>query len=394
MLPPVPVLTLIDSVHFDGGAERLAVELATRLDRTRYAPLLCVTRGERTDREPAEEAAVAQLREAGVPVLWLERGSRADLLVWRRFVATLRRRRVGVLHAHKFGSNVWGAVMGSLAGVPAVVSHEHTWAYDDRRRMLLDRHVVARGSDAVIAVSTEDRRRMIELEGMPAARVRYIPNGIVTPAPGDGARVRAELGLADDVPLVGAIGTMRPQKAFEVLVDAAATLRERVPGVRVAIVGEGPEQERLAAQVEALGLSDTVLLLGYRADVPDVLHALDVVVNCSDFEGQPLAILEAMEAARPIVATRVGGTPDLLDDGVHALLVSPRDPAAVAEAVERLLADRGAARALGERARARRRDEFDIARTVARVEDLYAELLAAKGVGVGAGASASARRAS
>jgi glycosyltransferase involved in cell wall biosynthesis len=370
-------MTLIDTLRVQGGAERLAIELAVRLDRERFAPAVCVTRWAPEWHHPLDDPGLEALRAAGVPVIGLKRYGKLDVRPWRRFVGMLRSGRVGVLHAHKFGSNVWAALLGPLAGVPAVVAHEHTWSYEGQvARRLLDRHVVARGADVVIAVSREDRRRMIEIEGIPAERIRYIPNGVAPFPGGDGARVRRELGIGEDVPLVGAVGSLRAQKAFEVLIEAAALLRDRRPDVRVVIAGGGDEEPRLRAHIAALGVGGTVTLLGHRTDVPDVLAALDVAVNCSDFEGQPLALLEAMDAALPIVATRVGGVPDLIEDGVHGLLVPRRDPAALATAIERHLADRKAAEAMGRRARERRRSAFDIDTTVRRVEALYEELLA------------------
>jgi glycosyltransferase involved in cell wall biosynthesis len=223
---------------------------------------------------------------------------------------------------------------------------------------------------------------MIEIEGIPADRIHYIPNGVATAddagAPADVRRIREALGVPVDAPLVGAVGSLRPQKAFEVLIDAAVLLRARHPGIRVVIAGGGDEQPTLQAHIDRVGAGDVVSLLGARDDVRELLQAFDVAVNCSDFEGQPLSVLEEMDASLPIVATRVGGVPDLIDDGVHGRLVPPRDPAALAGAVDAMLADRDAARAMGARARIRRREEFDIAHTVRRTEALYETLLGAR----------------
>jgi glycosyltransferase involved in cell wall biosynthesis len=372
---PVNVLTLIDHLQLQGGAERVAVDIATRLDQDRFAPLFCLTRWAPEWREELDEEGLEALRAAGIPLMWVRRRTKLDLISWRPILATLRRRPVHVLHSHKIGSNVWGSVLGSLAGVPVVVAHEHTWSFEGQpHRRLLDRYVVAPGADAIVAVSEADRERMIEIERIPPERIRYIPNGIVPLPAGDGAGVRAELGIPADAPLVGAVGALRPQKAFPVLVDAAVRLREQVPGIRVVIAGGGP-QETLLGYIAEAGAGDVVSLLGPRTDIPDVLAALDVFVNSSDFEGQPIAILEAMEAALPVVATSVGGVPDLIQDGLHGRLVPRRDAEALAGAIRGLLADRDAARAMGERARARRRSEFDLGVTVRQVEQLYDELL-------------------
>jgi glycosyltransferase involved in cell wall biosynthesis len=285
---------------------------------------------------------------------------------------------VDVVHAHMFGSNAWGTLIGRLARVPIVIAHEHTWSFEGEPiRRLLDRELIGRWSDVFVAVSREDRRKMIELERVPAERIRFIPNGIAPRTPTPGRDLRAELGVGS-APLVGAVGALRAQKAYDVLIRAAAGLRESYPDLRVLIAGEGPEKPRLEALVRELGLGEVIMMLGRRLDVPDMLAALDVAVCASHYEGSPLAVMEYMEAALPIVATRVGGVPDLIEDGVHGVLVEPGDPGALAEALGSLLGDRARASTLGARARERRRREFDLDVMVHNFEALYEELLRAR----------------
>ena len=135
------------------------------------------------------------------------------------------------------------------------------------------------------------------------------------------------------------------------LVEAAALVRGRQPELRVLVAGDGAERGRLESLIEELGLADCVLLLGTRSDVPDVLVAADVAVCCSDFEGTPLSVMEYMGAGKPVVATRVGGLPEVVEDGVQGLLVEPRDPANLADALARLLEGESLRRRLGEAAR-------------------------------------------
>jgi glycosyltransferase involved in cell wall biosynthesis len=379
--PKVHVLTLIDHLVTTGGAERLALEIATRLDPSRFRSTLCASRFEPGPRIGEDQRQVIErLREAEVGFLALGRRGRASVWPWRRLATYLRRERVDVLHAHMFGSNVWGTVLGRLAGVPIIVAHEHTWSFEGQfLRRTLDRELIGRFSDAFIAVSREDRRKMIEIERVPQERVRFIPNGIAPLAPSPGHDLRDELGLGAG-PLIGAVGTLRAQKAYEVLIHAAASIRLARPDVRVVIVGGGPERERLERLIAELGLSDVVIMLGRRLDVPNVLASLDIAVCSSTYEGSPLSVMEYMEAGLPIVATSVGGIPDLIDDGVHGRLVAPGDPAGLARGLEEMLADRDAARAMGARARERRRREFDLDVMVENVDALYEELLASRGL--------------
>ena len=323
--------------------------------------------------------ALGDLRTAGVRVLGLKRTSAAQVWAWWPLYRLLRRERVDVLHTHKFGSNLWGTVIGRLARVPVIIAHEHTWSYEGKPwRRIGDREVIARGATRFIAVSREDRRRMIEIEKIDPSDVMFLPNGIPAPPPASGGDVRAELGIAPGAPVIGTVSVLRPQKALDVLLRATQALLPEFPGLKVLIAGEGDRRFALEDLTKELGLEDSVMFLGVRTDVPDVLAALDVAVSSSDFEGSPLSVMEFMEAARPIVATRVGGVPDLIEDGVHGLLVEPQDPAAFAAAVARMLRDRDAARAMGERARERRRTEFDIDVMVRRLEALYTELRGAR----------------
>lgn len=378
MTERVKVLTMVERIGLYGGAERLAVQIASGLDPERFESWLCATRWDAAEREdPAGVAARENLEAAGVRFIGLDRSATAQVWKWGPLLRLLRRERIDVVHAHMFGSNVWATVLGRIARVPVIVAHEHTWSFEGRPvRKLLDRELIGRGCSVFLAVSREDRRRMIEIEGVDPGKVRYLPNGAdVPPASGSPAAVREELGVAPDAPLIGSVGHLRPQKAFPVLVEAAALLRERVPEVIVVIAGEGPERERLEALIAARRLQSTVRLLGRRLDVPDLLAALDVAVCSSDFEGSPVSIMEYMEAGLPVVSTAVGGVPDMVTDGVHGRLVAPGDPPALATAIAELLLDRPTARRLGTAGRERRRAEFTLSVMVSRLGHLYLELL-------------------
>jgi glycosyltransferase involved in cell wall biosynthesis len=287
----------------------------------------------------------------------------------------LRRERIDVLHAHSFGQNAWASLIGRLTSVPAVIAHEHNWAFTGRAlRPVIDRELIARCASAMIVVSQEARRRMIEVERIAPERLVLLPNGIRALPPGDGRTVRTELGIGRDDPVIGTVCILRSEKALDVLVRATALLVAEFPRLRVLIVGDGPERSSLEALVKQLGLEDSVLLTGARTDVPDVLAALDVAVLSSDYEGIPLSILEFMDAGKPIVATDVGGIPEVIEDGVHGVLVPPRDEAALAAAVADVLRDPEAAKEMGARARDRCRREFSLDRTVERLQQLYRQL--------------------
>jgi glycosyltransferase involved in cell wall biosynthesis len=373
------VLTLVDGIGIAGGGERIARQIATSLDPERFDVAFCATRW---SLQPEAERPLAELRDAGVEFLGLERRSRLDVNPWRKLVGWARARRIDVLHSHKIGSNIWGALLMPVMPDPVFVAHEHTWSYEGNLpRKLVDRHLIARRADAFVAVSREDQERMVAVEGVPREKTRFIPNGIPDfPGPTPGRDVRAELGIGPEQRLVGVVAALRPQKALEVMVRALPTLRARVPGVVVAFVGGSApgEEERLRALAAGLGVGDALRFLGVRTDVPDLVAAFDVAALSSDFEGSPLSVLEYMEAAKPVVSTRVGGVPDLVEDGVTGLLVPPRDPEALATALADVLLDPDRAARMGEAGRARRQAEFTLGATARRIGELYEELLAAR----------------
>lgn len=377
----VRVVTLVDFLTAQSGAERLALNVATRLDQERFESTLCVSRWPPPGppHEAASEALV-QLSQSGVRLVGLGRRGKLDIWVWWRLVRLLRREQIDVLHAHKFGSNVWGTLAGRLARVPVVLAHEHTWSYEGQpARRFLDRELIARGANRLIAVSREDQRRMIEIERIDPARTLFLANGILPAPPPSGRDVRAELAIAPGAALIGLVGVLRPQKALHVLLQAMVPLVRERPDIQALIVGEGPERpagERLAIE---LGVQSAVRFLGHRPDVPDLLRALDIAVCCSDYEGSPLAVLEYMEAGLPVVATAVGGIPDLIESGVHGLLVPAGDWSGLAAALSELLRDPARAREMGARGRERRLAEFNFDTMVRRLEDLYCKLLAERG---------------
>ncbi len=350
----------------------MAVLTTALLDPEHFERTLCVTR--EPDEVEAPEyisAATERLTSAGVRVVQLHRRSRWNLAAWLPLLKLLRREHVDVLHSHKFGANVWGALLGRIAGVTVIVAHEHSWAFEGKPlRRFLDRELIARASSMIVAVSREDRRRMIEIEGIPPDRVAVIPNGIPDLSPSTSHDVVIPSDIPRGAAVIGAVSMLRPEKGIDNLIRAAALLKPSFPALRVLIAGEG-DRSPIEALIHDLALDDTVHLLGLRTDVPALLEAFQVAVICSDREGSPLSVIEYMAAARPIVATRVGGVPDLIDDGVEGLLVARRDPAALAAAIGSLLRDPEHATEMGRRARERQSRDFTVQATVTRLEQLY-----------------------
>ena len=377
---PLRVLTVArDAGSTDGGAEVLIQEVVKRLSRERFQPYLCVTHAPEPAYRELVEREMAELRATGVNVLELGRESSRELRPWGRLLRLMREERVDIVHAHMPRASVPSTVLARLARVPIFIAHEHGSVLEGRSvRTFLHRNVVGRTADVILAVSDWDRRNLVENERMPASRIRVLRNGITPAVPagdwdGEGALT------PPDARVIGAVGRLYAVKGYDDLLRAMARLHERAADVHCVIVGEGPERQRLQALIEELGLQACVRLVGFREDARDLLRRFDVAVMPSHSEGAPLAMMEYMAAEVPIVATRVGGIPEMVREGRDALLVDACAPEDLAAAIGRLLDDRGLAGRLAASAAARQRAEYDLSVTVARLEALYLELWEQRG---------------
>ena len=295
-----------------------------------------------------------------------------------RLARLLRRERVDVLHTHTaLAANVLSRVAGRVAGV-AVVSHIHIENHFRPNRLARSVHTkldnaTVRLAARVLAVSRSTRDTLL-VQGYPSNLVEVVHNGIDvdTQAARHADGLRAELGVSADATLLGEIGRLCDVKGQRELIEALAL----IPDAHVVLVGEDLEQggayrALLDDLARERGVADRVHLLGYRADAGELLDQFDVLVLPSWIEGLPGVVLEAMAHAKPVVATPVGGTPELVVDGETGLLVPPRDPAALAAAIRSLLSDPARARELGRAGHERAAREFSETAMTMRVLEVY-----------------------
>jgi L-malate glycosyltransferase len=367
------VVHVIDELPPD-GAERLIVDvLQNRSQRFRYS-VLCIVAGGEMQRE---------LEAIGVPVTVLGRRRGIDPGTVPALMRWYRRNDVAVVHTHLFAADSYGRVAAWLARVPGRFSTRHNVdSWKGRARKAIAR-TLSRLSTRVIACGEQVGRSMIEREGLPADRVVVIPNGVNLRRfdAADRTAFRRELGLADDHLLIGVLGRLHPQKGHLDLLAALEPLGETHPRFTCALVGSGELREQLAAEIERRGLARRVLLIGQRRDVPDILAALDLLVMPSRWEGLPMALLEGMALRKPVLATRVGAIPDVIENGVNGLLVDAADPRELRAALERLMTDPALRDALGDAARATVAERFNAAHTAAAYEALYAGALGLESAG-------------
>jgi glycosyltransferase involved in cell wall biosynthesis len=318
-----------------GGAERLAIELSRRLADTFGMTVICLE----------EPGALADTLEAsGIDVIAIRRrqGFRPSLALT---IAELTRRRgIDVLHCQQYSPYVYGSLARLLRPSLRVIYTEHGRLGDgppSPKRKAVN-PLLALLPRGIYAVSDDLRRHMLA-EGFPGARVGVITNGIdVGDTPGERERrhARAELLIPPDALVFGTAARLDPVKDLGTLIDAFAKVRWAVSGARLLILGDGPERDELVRRARIQHVSDSVLFAGYRADVRALLPACDVYVNSSVSEGISLTILEAMAAKLPVIATKVGGTPEVVRDGENGVLVPARDSDALARAMLALARDK------------------------------------------------------
>jgi glycosyltransferase involved in cell wall biosynthesis len=369
------ILYLIDRAVDSGGAERFAVGLATHLPRERFDVWMCSTR-------LTEPSVGAAFDAAGVRHIDLGREARLELHRFRGLAQLMRREHFEIVHSHSFGSNLWGTLFGRTYGVPVIIAHEHNWSYSgEHARVWVDRNLIGRLATRFIAVSEAQRDLMVSVEKIPPEKIVVLPTGYIPSRLSPATDLRSELGLHLDTPVVGTAAIMRAEKALDVLIQAHAEVTRRMPDAHLVIAGVGECEDELRRCASELAIADRVHFLGRRLDVDALLASFDVGALSSDWEGMPLFVFECMAAGIPLVATSVGGVPEVVKHGETGLLVGPRDPAALADAILSLLSDPNRREQLADAA-AQRLGEFTIGAIAERFADLYEQLLSAPATAV------------
>lgn len=364
-------------LHFaqDSDTSGFFPQLAARHDRTRFRMIFGTLR-------PMASWLRAYMEDLDVRCVDCARSSRLTYpLGLLRLASFLRRERIEILHTHLFDPSVVGLFAGALAGTPVRILTRHYSDYHTRIdrpvHVALDR-MCTKLSHRVIAVSQHTADHLVRVEGAPAEKVRVIHNGIdfdrVRPSSSDArTRTRAELQMPD-APVVLIAARLHPEKGYETLLAAFAIVVDRLPSAVLLVAGTGALEEHYRALAASHGVAGQIRFLGFRRDLPDLMMAADVVVLPSRAEAFGLAVAEALYLGVPVVASRVGGLPEIVDDGVDGFLVTPGDAEALAGAILRLLGDPALRKTLGAAGRARIADRFSFATMMRAYEGVYDEL--------------------
>jgi glycosyltransferase involved in cell wall biosynthesis len=378
----VRVLRLFSRLNI-GGPSLHVILLSHGLRPLGYETRLIVGR-----ESPREGNMLALATERGVECetvagLGREIAPLGDVVALAGLVRLMRAWRPGIVHTHTAKAGLLGRLAARVARVPTIVHtfHGHVLrGYFSPPKQALFRgleRALARAADAIVAVSDSVKRDLVELGVADDRKIRVIPLGLeLSPLAGELPRgvLRRESGIPDDAPLVGMVGRLVPIKDVPTFLRAAVRVRERRPDARFVLVGDGEERAALEALSRELGLADVLHFLGWRRDLAQVYGDLDVVVNASRNEGTPVALIEALAAARPVVATAVGGTPDVVGRNERGRLVPPGSPEALAEAVLDVLAQPEPARCAAFAGRAHVMAHHSCERLIRDMDALYRQL--------------------
>jgi glycosyltransferase involved in cell wall biosynthesis len=372
-----------------GGPATHVVLLNAGLDRRGYDTLL-VTGSEGASEGSLRDLAVANgLRLALIPELGREISPRSDLVTLVKLYRLMRRERPHVVHTHTAKAGFVGRIAARLAGVPVVLHTFHGHVFHGyfspaRTRLFLwIERLGARLSSRIITISPRLRDEIAQYGVTRSERIEVIPLGFELDAfasqPRASGDFRRSLGIPVGAKLIGAVGRLVPIKNISLLLEAAALARREAPELRVVLVGDGELRADLEAQAAALEMTEAVVFAGWRRDLPSVYADLDAVVISSHNEGTPASLIEAMATGCPVIATRVGGVPDLVVDGETGRLVPPGDREALAAALLALFWESERTAHMAGLARRRVLERHQAERLVADMDRLYRELLTAAG---------------
>ncbi|HEX8030158.1 MAG TPA: glycosyltransferase [Vicinamibacterales bacterium] len=373
---PIRILEL-RSVRGTGGGPEKTILLGALMSDPQFQVTVCYMRDER-DRIFGIDNKAAK---AGViDYIEVREKHSFDVRVWPKLRRLIRERSIDIVHSHDYKTNLLALLLSRAESVKAL-STVHGWTGHSFREVWgyypADKRVLAR-FPRVVAVSSEIGRELIRCGANPAG-VTTVLNGIdhrqFRRDPARVAEARAALGAQEGDLVIGAVGRAEPQKRFDLLLEAFTSIVKRFPHSRLFIVGDGSQRQALDEQVTTLNLRDRCRLVGHMDDVVPAYHAFDLLVQSSDYEGTPNAVLEAMAFEVPIVATAAGGTAEIVRDGVDGRIVPIGRVDLLIDAVTRALEDPADTAAMAHQARLRVEGELSFETRVRRIEGIYREMM-------------------
>ncbi len=365
------IILLIDVLKdIKGGAERQVYELLRNIDKEKFQVDLFILH----HKDIPDAIKDIGCKAAGLDVkrIYGISGLSAGL----KFSGFLRKEKANVLITYHFGSDIWGTIFGRLAGVPVIISNRRDIGFWRRKYHLWAYWLINRWVDTIVTNSFTGKEIIMREEGVKDDKVTVIYNGVdIDRFTGNFIRdkVKERLGFSSDDFIVCCVGNLRSVKGHSYLIEAAPGIIKEFPNTKFMIVGSGPEEGFLANEVKRLGLTDAVVFLGSRDDIPEMISIADICALPSLSEGFSNAILEYMAAGKPVIATKSGGNPEIIEDGINGMLVDPANSAQIEEAIKGLINDSKKRIGIAESAFVKVKNKFKLSLMVTNYENLLKE---------------------
>ena len=366
-MEPVRILHLNDGLDF-GGAEEVMYSLSVALPKEKYIPIVCsFENGPMADR----------LKEKGIEIVIMKKRSPYDPSLILRLALFIKRKHIRLIHTHLLRSHLYGWIAAKLVGIPIIITiHGKCILYRRHGRSIFP--FIANHSNRVICVSNNMRDEIVKELKLSTSNLITIYNGVNFERfskTKQNADLRKDLNIGLFDPIMGSVGSLRQVKDYPRLLQSAAIVLKEFPEAKFIIVGDGPLKKSLKFRVKCLKLEKNLFFLGWRTDIPALLSLFDVFVLSSLDEGISISILEAMTSSKPVVATNVGGNPEIVEEGKTGFLVPPEKPAKLAEAIIKLLRNKELREIMGRNGKKRVEEKFSLEIFLSKYLKIYDELI-------------------
>ncbi len=373
------ILHVINS--FDpGGNERFVLQLLEHLNREKFPQQVCIP-----DRGKDMTLFLKDVCDRlGIKVDILKVRSNFDLTIHFKLKKLMKAEKYDIVHTHLIFSQIWGRRAARAAGVPTIISSEQNpYPFKTRPPFSLIERRLSKYTKKILACSEKVKDHLIQNVGIDPEKVITVHNSVDTSSffpmkesrqnQPELAKLREELGFSEGDKVIGTVGHLTPQKGHEYLFRAGPKILESIPQARFLVVGKGYLKRKLENLARSLGISDEVVFAGLRQDIPLILNSLDLFVLPSLWEGFGIAIIEAMACAVPVIASNVGGIPEIVQHGENGILIAPKNPDEIVSAVIRVLKNKELADRLAENGMETVKEKFEVEKMVRRVEQVYEE---------------------
>lgn len=363
---PVRIMQITYGLSY-GGLEQVILNLYHFLDKHRFSVSVCCM---------TQKGHVAyELEKLGCKIEYCDGNSRLNpYSKFLKIAAILKKHKIDIVHTHNTPAYFDGLIAAKLVKVPVVIHTDHCRFYPDKKRYMFAERMASFATNRIVAVSAHTKRELGQWEHISSRKIDVILNGI---PPLDSLtseqehRLRADLGIKSNEKIIGSVGRLEYQKGYDLLIQAAAIMAANKCPAKFVIVGEGSQRNELQQLAQQLNLADKVILTGGKINGAEYVQMFDIFALTSNFEGMPIVLLEAMAAKKPIVATNIGGVPEMIDHGMNGYLVDKRDPKIFAQYCRQLINNPELIKKFGNHSHQKYINEFSVDQMVSNYTRLY-----------------------